>query len=98
MTTSPRLMAERISLRVKSNSAMAMRRIRSDKTLTTGTTPRLGKHSFICKADKWPRFGGAFFLLACRALALSRGGRWPSTSPAHDGAGDHERIVPPTVH
>ena len=40
---------QRDQLEAKSNSATASRRIRSEKTLTIGTTPRVGKHSLHLK-------------------------------------------------
>jgi hypothetical protein len=73
-------MAKEISSRAKSNSAMGSRRIRSDKTSTTGTTPRLGNHL----KDKGPATAGLFFFLFLRCpwgLRANFGGRLGEPKP-----------------
>jgi uncharacterized protein YjbJ (UPF0337 family) len=54
----------RDQLGANSNSATASRRIRSEKTLTIGTTPRVGKHSLHLKATSAPLRRGLFYRLA----------------------------------
>lgn len=64
----------RDQLEGKLHSATASRRIRSEKTLTIGTTPRVGKHSLHLKATSAPLRRG-LFLPTCRPhspLALPR--------------------------
>jgi uncharacterized protein YjbJ (UPF0337 family) len=61
----------RDQLEGKLHSATASRRIRSEKTLTIGTTPRVGKHSLHLKATSAPLRRGLSFADLPTSFTLS---------------------------